>query len=91
MGPTQVFSFRRVRYWGRKSVSRVQFFATPWTVASQVPLSVGFSGKDTTPVPGLPSLLQGIFPYQGLNPGLSHGRQILYGLNHQGSPIWAGL
>ena len=24
------------------------------------------------------SLLQGIFPTQGLNPGLSHGRQILY-------------
>ena len=32
------------------------------------------------------SLFQGIFPTQGLNPGLSHCRQILYKLSHQGSP-----
>ena len=32
------------------------------------------------------SLLQGIFPTQGLNPGLVHCRQILYQLSHQGSP-----
>ena len=32
------------------------------------------------------SLLQGIFPTQGLNPGLSHCRQILYQLSHKGSP-----
>ena len=32
------------------------------------------------------SLLQGIFPTQGSNPGLLHCRQILYQLNHQGSP-----
>ena len=32
------------------------------------------------------SLLQGIFPTQGLNPGLPHGRQILYQLRHKGSP-----
>ena len=31
-------------------------------------------------------LLQGIFPTQGLNPGLPHCRQILYHLNHQGNP-----
>ena len=29
---------------------------------------------------------QGIFPTQGSNPGLSHSRQILYHLSHQGSP-----
>ena len=28
---------------------------------------------------------QGIFPTQGLNPGLSHSRQILYKLSHKGS------
>ena len=33
------------------------------------------------------ALLQGIFPTQGLNPGLSHCRQILYSLNHPGSPF----
>ena len=31
------------------------------------------------------SLLQGIFPTRGLNPGLSHCRQIPYHLSHQGS------
>ena len=30
-------------------------------------------------------LLQGIFPTQGSNPGLPHGRQIVYQLSHQGS------
>ena len=33
------------------------------------------------------SLLQGIFPIQGLNPGLLHCRQILYHLNHQECPV----
>ena len=32
------------------------------------------------------SLLQGIFPTQGLNPSLPHCRQSLYCLSHQGSP-----
>ena len=31
-------------------------------------------------------LLQGIFPVQGLNPGILHHRRILYHLSHQGSP-----
>ena len=32
------------------------------------------------------SLLQGIFPTQGLNPGLLYCRQIFYQLSHKGSP-----
>ena len=32
------------------------------------------------------SFLQGIFPTQGLNPGLLHCGQILYQLSHKGSP-----
>ena len=32
------------------------------------------------------SLLQGILPTQGLNPGLLHCRRILYQLSHKGSP-----
>ena len=32
------------------------------------------------------SLLQGIFPIQGSNPGLLHCTQILYQLSHKGSP-----
>ena len=35
---------------------------------------------------GCHSLLQGIFPTQGLIPGLLHCRWILYHLSHQGSP-----
>ena len=37
------------------------------------------------------SLLQGIFPTQGLNSGLLHYRQILYQLSYEGSPNWSGL
>ena len=41
-------------------------------------------GKNTKM--GCHVLLQGIFPTQGLNPGLPHCRQIPYCLSHQGSP-----
>ena len=41
-------------------------------------------GKNTGE--GCHSLLQGIFPTLGLNPGLPHHRQILYCLRYQGSP-----
>ena len=34
------------------------------------------------------SLLQVVFPTQGLNPGLRHGRRILYQLSHKGSPLY---
>ena len=40
------------------------------------------------------SLLQGIFPTQGLDPGLLHFKQILYQLCHKGSPRileWSGV
>ena len=57
---------------------------TPRTVPHQAPLSPGFSSKNTGM--GCHSLLQGIFPTQGSNPGLPHYRRILYGLSHQGSP-----
>ena len=42
-----------------------------------------FPGQNTGV--GILSLLQGIFPTQGLNPGLLHCRQILYQLSHKGS------
>ena len=47
----------------------VQLFATPWTVAPQAPLSMGF-GKDTGV--GCHALLQGISPTEGSNPCLLH-------------------
>ena len=48
--------------------SRIQLFATLWTVAHQPPLSMGFSRQET----GVHChfLLQGIFPTQGSNPHL---------------------
>ena len=46
----------------------------------------GFSGNGFSR-----SLLQGIFPTQGLNPGLPHCRGMLYQLNHQGSSEAASL
>ena len=61
-------------------------FATPWTVAHQAPLSMAlyFPGKNAGVCRHV--LLQGIFPTQGLNPGVPHCRYILYQLNHQRSP-----
>ena len=38
---------------------------------------------------GCHALLQGIFPTQGLNPGLPHCRRILYQLSHKGSPTYS--
>ena len=60
------------------SVVRVQLFATPWIIQS-----MEFSGQNTGV--GNRSLLQGIFPTQGSNPGLPHCRWILYQLSHEGS------
>ena len=47
---------------------------SPWNSPGQNP------GVDSL------SLLQGIFPTQGSNSGFPHCRQILYQLNHKGSP-----
>ena len=58
-----------------KSLSRVQLFAIPWTVAHQAPSSMGFSRKGTGV--GCHFLLQGIFLTQGLNLGIRHSRQML--------------
>ena len=63
-----------------KSLSRVWFFVTPWTIY----YSWNSPGQNTGV--GSLSLLQGIVPTQGSNPGLLHYRQILYQLSYQGSP-----
>ena len=67
---------------------QVQVFATPWTVAHQAPLSMEFSRQESWTGLGNHSLLQGIFPIQGSNPGLLHCRWILYCLSRQRSPGW---
>ena len=66
------------------SLSHVQLFVTPWTVARQAPLSMRFSRQEYWS--GLPCPPPGIFQTQELNPGLPHCRRILYCLSHQGSP-----
>ena len=62
-----------------KSLSHVRLFATPWVYSPW-----NSSGQNTGM--GILSLLQGIFPTQGLNPGLPHCRWILYQLSHKASP-----
>ena len=53
---------------------------TPWTVACQAPMSMGFSRQNTGV--GSHSLLLELFPTHGLNPGLPHCRWSLYCLSH---------
>jgi len=55
--------------------------ATPWTIQS-----MGSPGQNTGV--GSLSLLQGIFPTQGSNPGLRHCRRILYQRSYKGSGQW---
>ena len=60
------------------SCSVVSDSATPWMVTYQAPQSMGFSALAQLHGVGCHFLLQGIFPTQGSNPGLLHGRQMLY-------------
>ena len=50
-----------------KSLSRVRLFATPWTVAYQVPLSMGFSRQEYWS--GWPFPCPGDLPNPGIEPG----------------------
>ena len=50
-----------------KSLSRVQLFATPWTVAYQAPPSMGFSRQECWS--GLPFPSPGDLPDPGIKPG----------------------
>ena len=61
-------------------VAQFCLFATPWTIYG--PWN---SPGQNTGVGSL-SLLQGIFPTQGLDSGLPHCGQVLYQLSHKGSP-----
>ena len=49
-----------------KSLSRVQLFATPWTVAHHAPLSMGFSRQEHWN--GLPFPSPGDLPDPGMEP-----------------------
>ena len=67
-----------------ESESSVLLSVTPWTVES-----MNSPGQDTGV--GSPSLLQGIFPTQGLNPGLPHYRQIFLPAEPPGKPKNTGV
>ena len=91
-----LMEFSRPEYWSG------QPFPSPWDLpnpgikpgspalqADSLPAEPQRKPKNTGV--GSLSLLQGIFPTQGLNPSLSHCRRILYQLSHKGSPITAGF
>ena len=64
-----------------KSLSRIQLFATLWTVAYQASLSMGFSRQEY--LSGLPFPSPGDLPDPGMEAGLLNCRQILYLLSYQ--------
>ena len=70
--------------WVSEVCCLVQLFATPWTVAHQVPLSMGFFRQEYWS--GLPLSSPRNLLTQGLNLGLLHCRQTFFfnHLNHQG-------
>ena len=71
---SEITNYSEVKKWKWKLLSHVHLFATQ---------SMEFSRPEYwSPL----SLLQGIFPTQGLNPCLWHFGQIPYQLSYQGSP-----
>ena len=67
-----------------ESLSRVLLFVTPWTVARQAPLSMGFSRQKYWSGLQFPS--PGDLLNRGSILGLLPCRQMLYHLGHQGNP-----
>ena len=88
-GNSLTFSLGKEMKEKMKSLSRVWLFATPWTVAHQAPLSMGFSRQEYWS--GLPFPSPGDLPAPGIDAGLWHCRQMLYPLSHQGSPNRKGF
>ena len=76
-GRTQV-SYIAGGFFTSWATRKVQYFFKP-------PFLVWGGAKNTGV--GCHSLLQEIFPTQGLNPGIPHCRQTLYRLSHQGSAM----
>ena len=65
-----------------QSLSRVQLFATLWTIAHQAPLSMRFSRQEYWS--GLSCPPPGDLPDQGIKPGSPVAPELL---SHWGSPI----
>ena len=73
-----------------QSLSHVQLFATPRTIAHQAPLPMGSSRQEYWS--GLPCPFLGDFFNPGIEPvsltSTCVGRQVLYHESHLGSPLW---
>ena len=69
--------------WKVKVLDNHISFETPWTVARQASLSMGFSRQEYWN--GLPFPSPGDLPNPGLYPGLLHCRHTVYHLSHKGS------
>ena len=75
-------NLKTIYRWGNRAICCLvrkvgpTLFVTPWTIAHQAPLSMGSPRQEYWG--GLLFPLQGIFPTQESNPGLIHGRWILY-------------
>ena len=75
-----------------KSLSRVRLFVTPWTVAYQAPLFMGFSRQESWS--GLPFPLPGDLPDLGIEPKFPESPALWVDslqLSHQGCPLSALL
>ena len=78
------FFTRKMKWSEVKSLSRVQLFVIPWTVAHQAPPSMGFSRQEYWS--GLPFSYPGDLPNPGIEPRSPHCRKMLYRPSHQWSP-----
>ena len=65
-------------------LSCVQLFATPWNIAHQAPLSIGFSRQEYWSA--LPFLSLGDLPDPGIKPGSPELLADCLQLSHQGKP-----
>ena len=80
-----ITTWSEVKWSDVKSLSPVRLFETPWTVAYQAPLSMGFYRQENWS--GLPFPSPGDLPDPGTEPGLPHSMHTLYRLSHQGSSL----
>ena len=82
--------FQKLRYYKEKIIDCWFYWSENHSVVSNSLRPPGLYSPWNSPGQntgvGSLSLLQGIFPTQGSNPGLLHCRWILYQLSHKGSP-----
>ena len=69
-----MYAYVCVCEWRWKLLNCVQLFVTPWIYSP-------WNSWDQNTGVGSPSILQGIVPTQGSNPGVLHCRRILYQLS----------